>query len=256
MLAAQRQRFILDLLEKQGSVRTMDLAQRLEVTDETVRRDLDFMEGKALLRRTHGGAVRGGWVSRDRSFAERQVENIQSKQAIARAALPLIAEGDTVFIDASSTALQIVPLLGSFPIRVLTHSLLVAQLLAEREKVDLVLCGGAFDRVSGSFLGTEVAHALERRRVDKVFCSGNGIEPRLGASEVNQQQAFIKELMIARCTRLIYLADSSKLGCPSTFYFAQTVQIDTFISEAPLEHPVMLELRDSGVECLSAGDLI
>lgn len=246
MLAADRHRIILEMLEEHGSVRTVDLAQRLNVTDETVRRDLDKLEKEARLCRTHGGAVKERL--QERPFAERNIEHISEKQAIARLALREISEGDTLFIDASSTALQLVYLLGDFPIRVITHSFFVAVALQSKPLVELTLAGGTLDRTSYSFVGSETLLALRRHRVDRAFCSGNGLNMPLGMSEINEQQALIKEVIAERSQQFICLADSSKMGMDSRFYFADPSGISLVITDAPEADPVILALRGMGVD--------
>src|SRR5690606_29055145 len=189
MLALERHRQILELLDRHGSVRTVDLADRLQVTNETIRRDLERLEAEGMLKRAHGGAIRTSAIDiRERSFDERNVENLEAKQAIAQAAVNLVEAGDSIFVDASSTALQLVLALGDLPLRLITHSLYVAEVLRHKANIELIMVGGRLDRTSRAFLGPETILALQRYRVDKAFCSGNGIEPGLGASEINEDQ--------------------------------------------------------------------
>ena len=252
MIALGRHKQILELLERSGVVRTIDLAERLKVTDETIRRDLKKLEDDGLLRRAHGGATSVGIADlRERSFDERNVENLDAKRAIAQAALALIQPNESIFVDASSTALQLVLMLGETPLQVITHSLHVADCLRNRPNVDLIMTGGRLDRPSRSFLGPEALLALRRYRVDKAFCSGNGVEPGLGASEINQDQAILKEVVCARSHHFISLADQSKLGKPSSYYFAGTAEIDSVITDGQAEHPVLKELEAAGVEVIS-----
>lgn len=255
MLALDRHRQILQELEQHGSVRTIDLADRLAVTNETVRRDMAKLENEGLLRRTHGGAIRPELaVSIEQTFDERIVENLEAKRIIAQTALSLVNAGESIFIDGSSTALQLALLLGDFHLQVVTHSLLVAEALRNKPKVDLLMVGGQFDRTSRCFLGPEALMSVRRYRTARAFCSGNGIEPSLGISEINREQAILKEVVCSRCTCLVYLADRSKLGKPSSFYFADTAELDIFVTDAHPEHPVLGELSAAGVEVLTSED--
>lgn len=247
MLAADRQQIILEAIEKDGSVRTMDLASRLGVTDETIRRDLGRLEEEGLLARTHGGAVRREDWKTERSYDERKVENIEAKRSISQIARRLISPGDTVCFDASSTAFELARLLEDMPLRVITHSLNVADLFTRNSETELHLLGGRYDAASHSFLGPQTILALQRFRIDKLICSANGIEPGVGISEINQDQALLKETAALRATRFIFLADRSKLGLPSLYYFAVPAQVDHFVTDASSNHPVVAELAGMGL---------
>ncbi len=249
MLPAERRQFILERIESDGSVRTIDLAQRLEVADETIRRDLDWLEQEGLISRTHGGAVPLRAFIRERSYDERKIENIEAKRRIAEEARTLIQSGETLYIDASSTAFELVRQIEDLELRIITHSLNIAELLGHQTAIELHLLGGRFDPESRSFLGPETLLALQRFRVDKVICSGNGIEPTLGVSEINQDQAILKETAALRATRFIFLADHTKLGLPSAYYFTNTSRIDHFVTDAPSTHPVVNELAQMGIQC-------
>ncbi|MCH6257451.1 DeoR/GlpR family DNA-binding transcription regulator [Puniceicoccaceae bacterium K14] len=254
MIAANRHQIILDLIESQGSVRTVDLADKLNVTDETIRRDLEKLEQDSLLQRTHGGAVTKQHLNKDRSFEERSIQNIDAKRVIAEAAAALIKPGDRIFLDASSTALQLTTFIRTMSdIVVLTNSALVATELAKNDAIELIIAGGLLDRQSQSYIGPAAIGTLRRYRIDKAFFSGNGIDEMSGISEVNDAQAHIKEFVIPRCGKAILLADPTKLGVSSTYYFAQCEQINTLVTCKDVNHPILDNLQNKGVRLISAG---
>jgi len=251
MLAADRHKLILSLLEETGSVRTVDLAQQLNVTDETIRRDLEKLEKDNLVQRTHGGAIKAQGLIKDRSFEERRIQNIDAKQRIAKAAIKLIQPGDRIFIDASSTALQFAKLLPSLDIMelvVMTNSALVAQELATQVHIEVIHSGGVLDRQSQSYVGPAAIATMRRFRVDKVFFSGNGIDELRGISEINEAQAYIKEMIIPRSGSAILLADPSKFGVNSTYFFARCEEIDTLVTCREADHPLLEALSEEGVD--------
>ncbi len=253
MIAANRHQVILDLLEKEGSVRTVDLAQQLEVTDETIRRDLEKLEKEDRLQRTHGGAVASQHLNKDRSFEERSIQNIDPKQRISKIAAELIQQGDRIFIDASSTALQLTSHPSKFAgTTVITNSSLVATELARYPEIELILAGGVLDRQSHSFIGPATIATLRRYRVDKAFFSGNGVDEMRGISEVNEAQAHIKDFVIPRCANAILLADPTKLGASSTYFFAQCEQINTIVTTKDAEHPLLTTLEKMGTQIVYA----
>lgn len=253
MIAANRHQVILDLIEREGSVRTVDLAQQLSVTDETIRRDLEKLEKEDRLQRSHGGAVASQHLNKDRSFEERSIQNIDPKRQISRAAAELIQPGDRIFIDASSTALQLTghpsKLAGT---TVITNSALVLAELRPYPEIDMVITGGVLDRQSHSFVGPATIATLRRYRIDKAFFSGNGIDEIRGISEVNEAQAHIKDFVIPRCANAIFLADPTKLGASSTYFFAQCEQINTFVTTRDAEHPLLATLEEKGTQIIYA----
>ena len=142
MLAPERHRQILGRLEAQGVVRTIALAEALEVTDETIRRDLQTLEAEGKLTRVHGGASNQRNAFELRSFNERQNLNIHAKQAIAQAALSLIQPHQTYAFDSSTTALALVALLPNQPFRVITNAHAVMEHLKHKEAIELIATGG------------------------------------------------------------------------------------------------------------------
>lgn len=252
MLAATRHQLILKAVEATGSVRTVDLAQQLDVTDETIRRDLEILERKNLVQRTHGGAIKIEFHIKDRSYEERSIQRIAEKKRIGREAARLVRAGDRVFLDASSTALQMVPHLPDEEIVVMTHSSLVAAALQARPKVELILTGGVFDRQTQSYVGPAAIATLRRFRIDKLFFSGNGIDEIRGISEINEAQAYIKEMLLPRVGSACFLADPSKLGVTSTYFFARMEELDEMITCKEADHPILPLLTRAGVEILFA----
>jgi DeoR family transcriptional regulator, L-fucose operon activator len=248
MLAVNRHQLILDLIEKNGSVRTIDLAQQLNVTDETIRRDLEKLEKDNLVQRTHGGAIKTQYFVKDRSFEERNIQHINEKQRIATEALKLIEPKDRIFFDASSTVLQLVRQIPNMPLVVMTNSVLVASELEKHEDIEVIFSGGTLDRQSKSYVGPAAIATLRRFRIDKVFFSGNGIDGLRGISEINEAQAYIKEMVIPRSGSVIYLADPSKLGINSTYFFARCEELDTLVTCKEANHPLLNKLEEEGVE--------
>ena len=154
MLPVERQSFIVAKLAEEESVRTTDLAITLEVTDETVRKDLESLERRGELLRIHGGAVRPNQSRVELALNERKQVNRGSKTAIARLAAERIEPNDTIFIDASSTALTLVEHLPSFHLTVLTNAHNVITALADRDGID----------THYSYFSTFLLRAASRRR--------------------------------------------------------------------------------------------
>jgi DeoR/GlpR family transcriptional regulator of sugar metabolism len=250
MLAVERHRRILDLVNQRGSVRTAEAAQALQVTEETVRRDFEKLEAEGQLGRTHGGAVRVEASRRDLPLSSREGEQVEEKQAIAALALRQIEAGDTVLFDASSTVFQLARVLPDLPITVLTPALKIAVELSNRPSVQVVMAGGMLNPRSLSSQGPLVDQALECYHIQKAFLSCRGVDRQRGLSEANDEQARLKRRMIALADTTYLLADHSKLGLRSSFFFAKLPEIGAWITDRDPGAEVRAVLRKGGTEIL------
>lgn len=251
MLPAERHNKIVKSLNEQGSVRTKDLAQELQVTDETIRKDFELLENKGLLLRSHGGAIPPKKVLKDLSMNERQLVNQDAKNAIARAAAKRIQPDETIFIDASSTALTMVPHLPDFPFTVITNSHDVMGVLGVAENVDLICTGGLFEPKSRSLIGLAAERTLHRYNIHRMFFSGSGLDLKRGISERNSRQAAFKERVIEAAEDVCMLADDSKLGQRSAFFYANCRDLSTLVTTKKADPAILDELRQLGVEIIT-----
>lgn len=240
MIPQQRQRAILEAVARQGAARTQDLAERFQVTVETIRRDLETLHQEGLLVRTHGGAIAGDHPTLEQNTRERQVIRLAEKRALASRAVTHIQPRDIVFLDASSTALQIALQLPDLELTVVTHSLDVLESLEDRRGVKLIGTGGHYARLSRSFVGKVALETARRYHIRKFFFSGNGIDLERGLSESNEEQAELKSELIALAERCYFLSDSSKTGHRAAYFFAPPEAIDVWITSEP-EPPASLE---------------
>ena len=214
MLAPERYQQILGRLEAHGVVRTIDLAKALEVTDETIRRDLQILESEGKLTRVHGGASNQKSSFELRSFNERRDLNICSKQAIAKAALSLIQPQHTYAFDSSTTALALIALLPNQPYRVITNAHAVMEDLKNKEAIELISTGGRYHR---------------------------------GASEGFEEQASYKERLTILAEKVILLVDSSKFESRSEYFFAATQDIDHIVCDHGISIEFEQKIRSMGI---------
>jgi DeoR/GlpR family transcriptional regulator of sugar metabolism len=216
MWSQERHRLIAERLRAQRRIAVDGLAQELGVSRETVRRDLLDLEQAGLLRRVHGGAVLAE-LKPEEPFARRQQTRRAEKEAIARAALPLLQPGETCFIDAgSTTALLAVELARLSGLMIITNSLDVAQgLRAQRADHQTVLLGGALMADIPGTCGEATMAELQRYSADVAIISPMGIDAQRGATNFLLPEAEIARLMIRQSRRCIMLADHAKLGLVS-----------------------------------------
>ncbi len=248
MLAPERHRRILQLVGTNGSVRTAEVARSLSVTEETVRRDLEKLETEGKLNRTHGGAMRGESGRRDLPFTSRESMNVPEKRALARHALRHIEPGETILLDASSTALEFARQIPDLPITVLTNSLKIAIELSERSELTVVMIGGVVGPRSLSCVGPLSDHAIECYNVQKAFFSCRGVDALRGLSESDDEQARFKRRILALSERSYLLADHTKLSLKSAFFFAHASEVDILITDQEPARAFADALRASGVD--------
>jgi DeoR/GlpR family transcriptional regulator of sugar metabolism len=247
MLAIERHRKLLKLLQKQGSVRTGEVARALGVTEETVRRDFEKLEADGALMRSHGGAVRLESQRREFPVRVRAGQNADAKAGIAAAALRHVQPGQTIFLDPSTTVQQLANLLPEQPLTVLTNSFQVATALAPHTALRVVMLGGEVLASSLSSAGWAAEQCLDLYRIDAAFVSCRGIDATRGLSEATEEQARLKRRVLERAESAYLLADSSKVGIASSYFFASNSMIDTWITDAEPAPPLKAALASQGV---------
>jgi len=250
MLAVERQHRILDMLAELRAVTTARADKELAVSEETVRRDFEKLEADGHLSREHGGAIRINDSQRDLPLGSRETVNVAEKEAIARVALTQIQKGDTVFFDASSTVFRLARLLANLEVTVLTNGLKVAVELARQPAVEVILVGGVVNHGSLSCQGTLTDQMLESYHVQKVFISCRGLDAERGLSEANAEQAGLRRKIIRLSDQTIVLADHTKMGLKSSYFFARLEDVDTVITDRPLEKKVKQALQKRGCKLL------
>jgi DeoR/GlpR family transcriptional regulator of sugar metabolism len=231
MLAIERQNRILGMLATSGAITTVKVAQKLGISEETVRRDFEKLEADGHLLRKHGGAALVNDARRDLSLDRRQITNVAEKETIAKLAVRQIQAGDTIFLDASSTVFHLACLLTNLEVTVLTTGLKVAGELARRSLIQLILIGGAVNHRSLSCEGSLTNHILEQYYVQKAFLSCRGFDPNQGFSESNVEQAALKRKVMSVAGQTFLLVDHSKVGVKSPYLFARTEKINTLITD-------------------------
>ena len=233
MLAAERQRKILERVRRDGTVRTTDLAKDFIVTEETIRRDLDLLGRRGHLRRTHGGAMDATAPLGELSQTEREARQLDEKISIGREAVRLVCPRETILLDASTTALEFAGQLpGDIPLRVVTYSLAAIERLAAQESnLELIQLGGTYEPRGRRFSGMLTESALRALRIDRFFFSGGGLDPARGISEPNPEQARLKRLMLKHAEWSCVLLDHTKFGVQTDFYFAAPEEVNAVITD-------------------------
>ncbi|MDD3694806.1 MAG: DeoR/GlpR family DNA-binding transcription regulator [Lentisphaeria bacterium] len=244
LLTAEREQFILELLRQSDALSVAALSARLEVSEATVRRDLQSLHERGLLERVHGGATLRGLTQAEMLFSDKEGKLGAEKQRIAAAALELIQPNDSIFLDGGSTVLQLARLLEAKPGRltIVTNSLMAAYLLME-SRHRLILCGGELRALSRTLVGPLSAPVLQSISVDKAFMGSIGLTLKDGMSTTDANEAFTKKQIMSRSRQVILLADHSKFGLPSFVNSGALQDLDLVVCDAMPE-----EFRERFVE--------
>jgi DeoR family fructose operon transcriptional repressor len=253
LYAEERQQRILTAARSDGRVEVASLADVLQVTAETVRRDLDRLERQGLLRRVHGGAIPVSQVDFEPGLSQRDATAAAEKGRIARAALRLLPERGTVLLDAGTTTARLAAALpDDCELTIVTNALPIASMLATRPRVTVHLIGG---RVRGRTLAavdTWAINTLAELNVDVAVIGTNGFSVERGLTTPDLAEAGVKQAMVAAGRRVVVLADSSKYGNDQLARFAQWRDVTTLVTDSNLEESAHEGLRASGPEVVIA----
>ncbi len=225
MLPLERRNLILDILSKKQAATVDELCAALYSSGATIRRDLQILENSGLIRRTHGGAVHIDSNTRDFPLTLRENENATAKEQLAQKALSLIKEGQTLFLDSSSTVYHLARRLSGFQsLRVITNGLKTASILAEIGGVEVYSTGGRLRQNAMSFTGNQAMELVRNFHADIAFISCRGIDPEVGITDSDESEASLKRIYISNAKQVVLLCDSSKLG---KRYFCKVAPIES-----------------------------
>lgn len=230
MLVLERQQRLLDMLRQQKAVDLDSLAQALNVSGSTVRRDLDRLEDQGLVERTHGGAVYRGPRNHPVAFDERLNVHIEAKKAIGQYAASLVQPNMTLLLDGGSSVYFAAERITARPLQVVTNSLTIANLFADDEQVDLVMIGGSLYPRTGVLVGPLATAALAELHADLLLFSTAGIFDGY-AYNLNIDQAQVERVMIQQAARAVMLMDSSKFGRKSLARVCRLEQTEAVVTD-------------------------
>jgi DeoR family L-fucose operon activator len=250
MLVAERYEKIVQVVNDRGSIRVSDLSKLFDVTEETIRRDLDHLQSLGKLQRSHGGAVKTQESQSEIPYFEREDINVEEKKGIAREAVKHIQTNERIILDASTTAWYMAAILPNIPLTVLTNSIKVALELSSKDKIDVISTGGQLTSKSLSYIGPLAERSLESYYVDKAFISCKGVHLKRGISESNEFQGRLKQRMIGVADKVYLMADYSKFGLQAFTHVASCDKMDVVITDSKTEDAVIAEFTDLHVKVI------
>ena len=235
MLAIERRKGILERLKAAGSITVSELSSYYKVSEETIRRDLSRMESDGLLEKTYGGAFIKDGMHQEVPFSVRNVAHVREKEMIGRRAGELVEHGDTIFLDASTTALNVgKSILGKQNLIIITNALNVAYRLVDVPEIKIITIGGTLRRTSLTNVGRAAEDAIVNYYADKAFFSCDGVDRDHGITDANENEAEVRKAMLHQAKQRILVADHTKFDRTSFVLIDKFDQVDTVITDRPL----------------------
>lgn len=233
----QRTDEILKLVRQGGIIATEELAQHLNVSVTTVRRDLQDLEMRGLLRRTHGGAIAIEPLfyepfRHDSSFQEQTERNAEEKRRIGFAAAAVVEDGDTIAVTPGTTTTEVVRNLRNLRgVTVVTSTVNVAMELSNRKDIEVFLTGGYLRGHWFSMVGPASIQSARRIFPDKMFIGVNGMDADRGLTSLDEEEAELISVMMQQSKRKIVVADHTKLGAVATHLIAPVDGVERLITD-------------------------
>ena len=254
MLAKERYYQILNQIKKNGAVTTMELTAHLDVSIETVRRDLLHLERLGKLQRVHGGAVGIGAMQPYADLPQRLEANPSGKTELCHTASLLVNDGDIIFIDSGSTAVFFARALLSRDVHVtvITHSMDVFEILSPEDRFRMILCGGFYDPCEKAFYGHIVIDTLKRLHVTKAFLCPSAISIKSGVWDYNDALIQIQAQAIASSENIIILADSDKFEKNALLKLCDISSAHTYVTDSHFPQQYRTLYEEQGVSVITS----
>ena len=248
MLAVTRKARIKDIILEKKSVTVTELSKIFSVTEETIRRDLKQLEDDGFL------TIQDG-VENNVELTIRETAYMESKQSIAKKCLSIIHNGDSIFLDASTTALQLAKALQGMRLTVVTNSLLIINELYDKEDIRLISIGGSYTPRDKAFVGNTALKNLESFYLDKTFMSCRSVSKEHGITDSNEAIAAIRQMLMTRSNHVYLIADHSKFDKTSFIRISGFETITGLVTDKRMDDQWREYLSKNNVELYEAAEI-
>ena len=249
MFKEERLQLIVDEVTRHNKVRSSELCQMLNVSEDTVRRDLKELADKGIVRKVHGGAVANSLIPPE--YREQNIGHIGQKRIIAEKALSLVRDGQLIIIDGGTTNLELV---RQFPeglkATVFTNSIPIANELCTHSEIDLFFFGGKVLKSVRVTIGMDVLHFLSDLNADICFIGARSLHASLGITTTRREEAQIKRKLAEVSNQVAALVTSDKVGTIQPFRVVELEEVHTIVTELPPGTAEMRPFREKGIEVL------
>jgi DeoR family transcriptional regulator, fructose operon transcriptional repressor len=253
MQPEERQKRIQQFLARAEFASLEELAAHVSASPSTVRRDLNLLEEGGTIRRTHGGACLVNPRPDEYIFSQRETVQLAEKDAIARTCAELIRPGQSVIIDAGTTAFQVARHLADKALQIITNSLPVANFFGSPPDTEVIVSGGLIYPRLGVLVGPLAVEIFSKTHADVAIMSGGGITAD-GVTNSHALLIDIQRAMIQGANRVIFCFDHTKIGRRSVAHLCELSSIDTVVTDAGAPPEMLEQLRECGVEVLVPGE--
>lgn len=243
----ERQKQILERLHAEREVKISELKEMFDVTEMTLRRDLEKLESAGNIRRTFGGAI---LIGRDIALQERVGIRSEAKMKIGKAAAALVQPGESIFIDAGTTTLQVARYLPvAYPVTVVTNAVTIAVELMGKQ-IPTIVTGGVLIEQTAALTGPNTEKSLSGMAFDRAFLGATGVHRTHGFSNSNILETEIKKLAMKQAKETNIVMDASKFGAQVLFSFAGLHEAHRIITDQPPEEELRAACEEAGVALL------
>ncbi len=250
MLKEERQRFILEKLKLNRKVLSSNLSVELTVSEDTIRRDLNELSEKGMIKKVHGGAL-SVIETKTPSYEERSVSDLEGKNIIARKAVALIENGQVIIMSGSTTNLQLAKIIpAEVNATIYTYSLPIALQLTEHPSLEVIFIGGKLHKRAQVTVGLDVVSTISTLKADLCFMGTGGIDVEHGMTEPDWEVSHIKKCIIENSKKVIVLCTKTKLDRVRRYPVSSIVQINTIITDLKTTDPAFEEYKDKGVNII------
>ena len=248
MTLSERHKAILESLRNSGSVDVGVLSQQLKVSAVTIRKDLDMLEEKKLLYRTHGGAILADPYIATRKVSEKEKLHPELKRRIGQRAIELLSPQDALIIASGTTVQAFARCIPNMKMTVITSAMNVVMELRDKPDIEIIQLGGIIRHSSASVVSEYAIRMLDNFACNKLFLGVDGIDPEYGLSTTHLQEASLNRMMIHSATKTIVLADSSKFGRRGFSKICDMSDIDHVITDSGTPAKMLDAMAEQGVK--------
>lgn len=249
MLAIERRNAIIERLNQDGKVIVSPLAVEFNVTEETIRRDIEKLENDGLATKTYGGAIATSQKNKELPFIVRKQSNVALKQKIAKRVAEMINEGDQIMLDASSTSIFIARQIKKLNhLTLITNSVEILLELADKTGWTILSTGGTLREGAYSLSGSSAEKMIRDHHVDLAVCSAKGIDSVMGITESNEKDAEMKKAIFSAANRRILALDSTKFDKISFIKVCDLRDIDIIVTDKEPSESWKNELNSKRVQ--------
>jgi DeoR/GlpR family transcriptional regulator of sugar metabolism len=250
---AERLQRVLELLDTRDSVQVSELSDAFSVSEVTVRHDLSHLAQQGLVARVRGGVRALPRAQSELAFDARLRLRADEKRAMARLAASLVADGESVALDSSTSAYYLaLELRRRRELVVVTNGLLIAAALADAPGVTVLVTGGMLRQAAMSVVGDLAAEVLRSTRIDKGFFGARGLSLERGLLDLNPDEVRFKQQMVAACERVVGLFDGSKWQRSALLSFVPAERVDAIVTDAGAPAGLIAQWRERGVDVYAA----